>query len=156
MNVYFALKWLHIVSGTIIFGTGIGIAYFKWITDCSADVRAIRIVSERTVLADWIFTAPAVLVQPASGIALMRVAGYPITAPWITWSLVLYAVAGACWIPVVLIQIRMRELARAADEAGAPQPLQYWRHARAWICLGTPAFGALIAVYWLMIAKPMT
>lgn len=155
MSLYLLVKWLHIVSATILFGTGIGIAFFKWITDRSGDVRAIRLASERTVLADWLFTTPAVIVQPLSGLALAHLAGYPVMSGWLAWSLCLYALAGACWLPVVWLQLRMRATARAADHAGAPLPALYWRHARAWFWLGVPAFVALLGVYWLMVAKPV-
>jgi uncharacterized membrane protein len=152
---YLLIKWLHIVSSTILFGTGIGIAFFKWITDRSGDVRAIRLSSERTVLADWLFTTPAVIVQPVSGVALALLAGYPVMTGWVALSLGLYLVAGACWLPVVWLQLRMLALARAADDAGAPLPALYWRHALAWFWLGVPAFLALLGVYWLMVAKPV-
>lgn len=153
MSVYLLIKWLHILSSTILFGTGIGIAFFKWITDRSGDVRAIRLSNERTVLADWLFTTPAVIVQPVSGLALALLAGYPVMTGWVAWSLALYAVAGACWLPVVWLQLRMRGLARVADDTGAPLPSLYWRHARTWFWLGVPAFVALLGVYWLMVAK---
>ena len=108
MSVYLFVKWLHILSATILFGTGIGIAFFKWITDRSGDVRAIRISAERTVLADWIFTTPAVIVQPLSGLAMAHLAGYSILTGWISYSIFLYAVAGCCWLPVLWLQMRMR------------------------------------------------
>lgn len=155
MNIYLLVKWLHILSATILFGTGIGIAFFKWITDRSGDVRAIRISAERTVLADWIFTTPAVIVQPLSGLAMAHLAGFPVATGWVSYSIFLYTLAGCCWLPVVWLQIRMRALARLADEAGTPLPPLYWAHARTWFWLGVPAFLALIAVYWLMVAKPV-
>jgi uncharacterized membrane protein len=155
MTAYLIIKWLHILSATILFGTGIGIAFFKWITDRSQDVRAIRIVSERTVLADWIFTTPAVILQPATGLGLAYLIGFPILSGWILYSICLYIFAGLCWLPVVWLQIRMRDLARAADHAGTQLPQQYWRYARIWFCLGIPAFSALMIVYWLMVAKPV-
>ncbi|RJG16616.1 DUF2269 family protein [Massilia cavernae] len=154
MSVYLLVKWLHILSATILFGTGIGIAFFKWITDRSGDVRAIRLSSERTVLADWVFTTPAVILQLVSGIAMAHLAGFPVTTGWVSWSLFLYAVAGGCWLPVVWLQIRMRALARVADDAGSPLPPQYWAYARCWFWLGVPAFAALLVVYWLMVGKP--
>jgi uncharacterized membrane protein len=155
MSWYLFIKWLHILSATILFGTGIGIAFFKWIADRSGDVRAIRWSSERTVLADWLFTTPAVIVQPLSGVAMAHLAGYPVMTGWLAWSLCGYAIAGACWLPVVWLQLRMHMLARAADLAGAPLPALYWRYARAWFWLGVPAFVALLGVYWLMVAKPV-
>lgn len=155
MNIYLFLKWVHILSATILFGTGIGIASFKWITDRSGDVRAIRISAERTVLADWIFTTPAVIVQPLSGLAMAHLAGYSIVTGWVSYSIFLYAVAGGCWLPVLWLQTRMRALARLADEAGQPLPPLYWAYALSWFWLGVPAFVALLAVYWLMVARPV-
>jgi uncharacterized membrane protein len=155
LSIYLIVKWLHILSATVLFGTGIGIAFFKWITDRSGDVRAIRISAERTVLADWIFTTPAVIVQPLSGLAMAQLAGYPVVTGWVSYSIFLYAVAGCCWLPVLWLQVRMRTLARWADDAGAPLPALYWAYARHWFWLGVPAFLALIVVYWLMVAKPV-
>ena len=154
MNTYLLIKWLHILSATILFGTGIGIAFFKWITDRSGDVRAIRISAERTVLADWLFTTPAVIVQPLSGVAMAHLAGYQVMSGWVGYSLGLYVLAGCCWLPVVWLQLRMRALAQVADSTSAALPPLYWRYARAWFWLGVPAFLALLAVYWLMVAKP--
>ena len=154
MNTYLVLKWLHILSGTVLVGTGIGIAFFKWMVDRSGDVRAIRIVNERTVLADWIFTAPSVVLQPLTGLAMVYLAGYPMTSGWILSSLGLYALAGCCWLPVVWLQLRMRDMARAADDGIAALPAQYLAYARTWFWLGVPAFCALIMVYVLMVFKP--
>ena len=154
MSGYLLIKWLHILSSTILFGTGIGIAFFKLVTDRSRDVRAIRLSNERTVLADWVFTTPAVIVQPLSGLALAHLAGYPVMTGWVGWSLALYVVMGACWLPVVWLQLRMRHLARGADDAGTPLPGLYWAYARCWFWLGIPAFLTLLGVYWLMVAKP--
>ena len=154
MSSYLLIKWLHVVSATVLFGTGIGIAFFKWIVDRSGDVRAIRVVTERTVLADWLFTAPAVIVQPISGLWLAHTAGYPFFSGWVGYSLCLYVLAGSCWLPVVWLQIRMRELARVADNEQKPLPQQYWRYARLWFWLGVPAFTALLAVFGLMVLKP--
>jgi len=154
MTIYFALKWLHILSATVLFGTGMGIAFFKWITDRSGDTRAIRIINERTVLADWIFTTPAVILQPVTGLGLVYVAGYPLLSGWIVWSTVLYLTAGACWLPVLWLQIKMRDIARKSDAENMPLPIHYWQLARSWFLLGIPAFAALLIVYWLMIVKP--
>lgn len=154
MSAYLIVKWLHILSATILFGTGIGIAFFKWVTDRSGDVRAIRISAERTVLADWIFTTPAVIVQPLTGLAMVGLAGFPLLSGWVLYSLALYAFAGCCWLPVLWLQMRMRALARVADNAGEALPALYWSYARTWFWLGIPAFTALLVVYWLMVAKP--
>ncbi len=153
MSLYLLVKTLHILSSTILFGTGIGIAFYKWLTDRSGDVRAIRLSSERTVLADWVFTTPAVIIQPLSGLALMQMAGFPFQTPWLMLSTGLYLLAGACWLPVVWLQIRMRAMARLADDSATPLPPAYWAYARIWFWLGVPAFAALLLVYWLMVSK---
>ncbi len=155
MNSYLLLKWLHILSATILFGTGIGIAFFKWAADRRGDVRAIRVVTERVVLADWIFTAPTAVLQPLTGIGLALMAGYPLSSLWLAVSLLLYAIAGSCWFIVVWLQLRMRDLAREADEAHAALPDIYWRYAGAWFWLGVPAFVSLVVVYGLMVFKPV-
>jgi uncharacterized membrane protein len=152
---YLWLKVLHILSATVLFGTGLGIAFFKWITDRSGNVAAIRVVSERVVLADWLFTTPAVVLQAVTGVALARLAGFPLTSGWVFYAIVLYLVAGACWLPVVWLQIRMRDLARAAAAAGTPLEPRYWRYARIWFWLGVPAFTAIVAVFVLMVLKPV-
>lgn len=155
MNMYLFFKFVHIVSSTVLFGTGIGIAFFKWMTDRSGDVRAMRVVNERTVLADWCFTTPAVIVQPLSGLALIELGGYPWQTGWLVWAVLLYLFAGACWLPVVWLQYRMRALSRDADQRGQPLPPQYRVLARCWFWLGVPAFCALMFVFWLMVTKPV-
>lgn len=154
MNEYLIIKWLHILSATVLFGTGIGIAFFKWITDQSGDIRTIHIVSKYTVLADWLFTTPAVILQPITGLGLAYLAGYPILTGWVFYSLCLYLFAGACWLPVIWLQIRMHKLAKAADNGHTQLPEQYWKYTRMWFWLGVAAFSALIFVYWLMVFKP--
>jgi uncharacterized membrane protein len=154
MNTYLMLKWLHIISATVLFGTGIGIAFFKWITDRSGDISAIRIINEYTVLADWIFTTPAVIIQPLTGFGLIYLGGYAMDANWIMLAILLYLVAGACWLPVLKLQMTMRDLARNADSGHTPLPAAYWKCVKIWFWLGVPAFCALIAVYWLMVFKP--
>lgn len=155
MNIYLWVKVIHVISSTVLFGTGLGIAFFKWITDRSGSVSAIRVVSERVVLADWLFTTPSIIVQAITGIWLATLAGFPLTQGWVAYAIVLYVFAGACWLPVVWLQIKMRDLAREADQHNQPLPTQYHRYARLWFWLGVPAFLSLVVVFWLMVAKPM-
>jgi uncharacterized membrane protein len=154
MSAYFALKLLHVASAAILFGTGLGTAYFMWFTHRTGDVRAIAIASRLTVRADAWFTTPAVIVQPASGFAMLHIAGMGWRTPWIEAALALYVIAGACWLPVVVLQIRARDLAAAALRDGESLPEAYYRAMRWWFLLGWPAFAAVLAIYWLMTAKP--
>jgi uncharacterized membrane protein len=154
MSSYLVLKSIHIVSSTVLFGTGLGTAFFKWTIDRSASVNAIRVVSEKVVLADWLFTTPAIVVQAGTGIALASLLGYPLQHGWVLYAIILYCVAGCCWLPVVGFQIRMRDLARAAERNGAPLPEKYWVLARWWFWLGVPAFTSVMVVFWLMVNKP--
>lgn len=151
---YLVIKWLHILSSTFLFGTGIGSAFYMLFTSLSRDVRAIAVVSRHVVLADWIFTSTTVVIQPLTGIYMIHLAGYPWTSAWIMWSIALYFLAGACWLPVVWIQLKMRDMAQLAARDGAELPPLYWRYLRLWTVLGIPAFFALVVVFWLMVAKP--
>ena len=152
---YMVLKWLHILSSTFLFGTGIGSAFYMLFTSISRDVRAIAVVSRHVVLADWIFTTTTIIVQPLTGAYMIYIAGYPWTSKWIMWSIALYFLAGACWLPVVWIQMRMRDMAQVAAREGTELPAQYWRYLRIWTVLGIPAFLALVVIFWLMVSKPV-
>ena len=152
---YMIVKWLHILSSTFLFGTGIGSAFYMLFTSLSRDVRAIAVVSRNVVLADWIFTATTVVIQPLTGFYLIHLAGFPMQSRWIMWSIVLYFAAGACWLPVVWIQMRMRDMAQVAARQNTELPAQYWRYLKIWTTLGIPAFFALVIVFWLMVAKPV-
>ena len=151
---YATVKWLHILSSTLLFGTGLGSAFYLFFASRTRDARAVAVVARYVVIADYLFTATTVVFQPLSGWYLAHLAGLPLAAPWILWSFVLYFLAGACWLPVVWIQIRMRDLAQRAAATDAPLPMLYWTYLRVWTILGMPAFVALILVFWLMVAKP--
>lgn len=154
MTAYLVLKSVHVISSTILFGTGLGTAFFKWTTDRAGQVAAIRVVSEKVVLADWLFTTPAIVVQAVTGIALARLLGYPLTHGWVAYAIGLYCLAGVCWLPVVWLQLRMRDFARRSDSSGRALDSRYWTYARIWFWLGVPAFLSLVVVFWLMVAKP--
>ncbi|MGE0208260.1 MAG: DUF2269 family protein [Lysobacteraceae bacterium] len=151
---FLLVKTLHILSSTVLFGTGLGTAFFQWMAYRRGEVAAIAVTARHVVLADWLFTTPAIIVQPLTGFWLLHLMGLSWDASWIRLSLGLYALAGACWLPVVWIQYRLRALAEAADAAGAPLPPSYHRLMRLWFALGWPAFAGLVAVFWLMVAKP--
>lgn len=152
---YMVVKWLHILSSTLLFGTGLGSAFYMLFVSLTRDSRATAVVVRHVVLADWLFTTPTIIIQPLTGLYLMHLAKIPLTSKWIMWSFALYFLAGACWLPVVWIQIRMRRLAEEAVQAGVPLPEAYWRYLRVWVLLGIPAFFALVVVFWLMVAKPV-
>ena len=153
-DAYGWLKLVHVLSGAVLFGTGLGTAFHMWLAHRSGDVRPIAAAARSTVLADWLFTAPAVLLQPATGLLLAGLAGIDLTSRWLLAVYALYAVAGACWLPVVWLQLRVRALAVAAVAAGGPLPPAYHRCMRAWFWLGWPAFAAVLAIYALMVARP--
>jgi uncharacterized membrane protein len=154
MTEYTLVKTLHIVSSTILFGTGIGSAFYMLLASLQRDVAVTYFVVRRVVLADWLFTTPAVIVQPLTGVYLAHLAGFPFASTWLWVSIVLYIVAGACWLPVLWLQMRMRDLAAAAAASGSALPPAYRRYFRVWFALGVPAFVALVVVFYLMVAKP--
>jgi len=150
---FLAVKYLHILSMVLLFGTGLGSAFYKWMADRSRNLEHIAITNRNVVLADWVFTTPTVIFQPLSGIWLAYVMGLPLSTSWILISLVLYAIAGACWVPVVWLQIRMRRLSNEALENQTSLNDDYWRYARIWFWLGVPAFIAMVLVVFLMVFK---
>lgn len=154
MTLYFLVKLLHIIGATVLFGTGAGIAFFMLMAHRTADPRLIAHTAGVVVTADTIFTATAVILQPLTGAWLAHLAGYNLGEGWIVASLVLYVVTGVFWLPVVWIQLRLRNLARAAVEAGAPLPAAYHRWWRIWFACGFPAFAAVLGILWLMTARP--
>jgi uncharacterized membrane protein len=154
MSEYLLVKTLHVISSTLLFGTGIGSAFYMFFASLNRDARILYFVTRWVVVADWVFTTTAVIVQPVTGFYLAHLAGFPLTSRWILWSTALYLLAGACWLPVVWMQMRMREMARVAAQHGAPLPDRYWRFFRIWVVLGIPAFVSLVIVFYLMVAKP--
>jgi|SRR5579859_1459894 len=154
MTAYALLKFVHILSSTLLFGTGLGTAFFMWFTWRGGNLAAIAAASRLTVRADWCFTTPAVLIQPLTGVALVRLMGFSWDSPWLQAAMALYVFTGLCWLPVVFLQIRVRDLAMAALHAGQPLPAAGARLMRWWFTLGWPAFLAVLAIFWLMVAKP--
>ena len=142
------------LGAAVLFGTGLGTAFHGLLAFVSGDPRVVRVAGRSVVLADGLFTAPAVLLQPITGVLLARQAGYPLTSPWLLLALGLYVMVGACWLPVLWLQLRLRALADAAAAAGAALPPAYFRCLRWWVALGWPAFAGMLAIFWLMIAKP--
>ncbi|KVO93638.1 DUF2269 family protein [Burkholderia ubonensis] len=156
MNIYLVVKALHIVSSVLLVGTGLGTAFYLFFANRTRSVPAIAAVSRLVVRADWWFTTPAVIFQPASGLWLAHAAGWAWDTPWLVASLGLYLLAGACWLPVVWLQIELAAMAKLAHANGAAElPDRYWRYAKTWERLGYPAFLAMLSVYFLMVLKPM-
>jgi uncharacterized membrane protein len=151
---YLLVKWLHILSSTVLFGTGIGTAFYLLVSTMSRDVALTAGVTRWVVRADWLFTATTAVLQPATGWWLMHLAGFPMSARWIQWSLALYGLAIACWLPVIWLQMQMRDVAAQAQRDGTALPRRYWQYFRWWFALGVPALGAFLAIFWLMVAKP--
>lgn len=160
--IFLIIKTLHIVSAFLLFGTGLGSAFYKYMADRGArntvsggGLENIVITNKNVVLADWMFTTPTVIIQPVTGIIMANMLNLPLTTPWIMWSLILYSIAGVCWLPVVVLQIRMRDLSQQALEEGKPLSAQYHRYARIWFWLGVPAFIAISLVIVLMVFKSL-
>lgn len=153
-TTYLLLKLAHLISAAVLLGTGAGIAFFMLWAHRTRDPAAIAAVARIVVAADFIFTASAVVVQPVTGALLALHLDWPLDAPWLVASYALYALTGACWLPVVFIQMRMARLAREAAAAGEPLPPAYHRLYRIWFALGFPAFFAVLAIYALMVARP--
>jgi uncharacterized membrane protein len=151
---YVIVKWLHILSSTFLFGTGLGSAFYMFFASRTRDARVVATVVRYVVIADWAFTTPTIILQPLSGFYLVQIANFPLTSKWIVASIALYLLAGACWLPVVWMQMRMRDMARQAASSDAELPARYWRFLRWWVALGIVAFLALVAVFYLMVAKP--
>jgi uncharacterized membrane protein len=155
MDLVAVLRWLHVLGASVLLGTGAGIAFFMVMAHRSRKASLIAHVAETVTIADLLFTATAVVLQPITGYLLARAIGWPFDSLWIGLSLCLYVLIGLFWLPVVFIQIRLRDLARAAATANAHLPPLYFRLYRIWFLCGFPAFFALLVIFWLMLAKPV-
>ncbi|MGZ8998108.1 MAG: DUF2269 family protein [Allosphingosinicella sp.] len=154
MTTYLLLKYLHVIGATVLLGTGAGIAFFMVMAHRTGDPSVVASTARIVVIADFLFTATAVVAQPITGLLLAQEVGYVLTEGWIIASILLYLVTGLFWLPVVWMQTRMRDLAIAAAASGGGLPQSYHRLYRAWFAFGFPAFAAVLAIFWLMIARP--
>jgi uncharacterized membrane protein len=150
---YVILKLAHVIGACVLLGTEMGIAFFMWMANRTGEAGVVAATARIVVIADTVFTATAVVVQPVTGAALAWMAGIPLLSPWLVSSMMLYLLVGACWLPVVWVQMKLRDLARAARDADQP-PARYHRLFRVWFVLGWPAFAGVVAILALMIAKP--
>ncbi|KPA97179.1 DUF2269 family protein [Pseudomonas asplenii] len=155
MSAYLILKTLHILSSTILFGLGAGSAYYALRAWRTGRVEVIAVTFRHLVFADWAFTTTTAVFQPLSGLGLAYLAGWPLTQGWLLWSMGLFVLAGICWLPVVWLQIRVHRMADQALREGAPMPLKAQTYMRWWFALGWPAFLAFMAIFYLMVAKPV-
>ncbi len=151
---YLWLKVLHILSATVLFGTGLGTAFHMYATHLRGNAAEMAAASRNTILADWLFTLPSGIVQPLTGLTLAWIAGFDLLASWLMASYLLYILAGACWIRVVVLQYRVQALARKALQGAKPLQPEYFRAMREWFILGWPAFISLLVVFVLMVIRP--
>jgi uncharacterized membrane protein len=152
--IYFGLKFLHVIGAAVLLGTGAGIAFFMLLAHRTGNTATIAAVARIVVVADFVFTATAVVAQPITGVALAWHVGYSLREGWIMLSIALYVITGMFWLPVVWMQMQMRNLAEAAKAAGLPPPQRYSQLFRLWFAFGFPAFAAVVGIFWLMIARP--
>jgi uncharacterized membrane protein len=153
--LYLWLKFIHIMSSTILFGTGIGTACVMLYGHKTRDIRIITGITQYVVLADWMFTGTSGLIQPITGLWMIYLAGYSFSSLWIWGSITGYIIAALCWFPVVYLQIKMRDFAIEANKTNSPLPACYYKYFTYWFCLGWPAFISLMIVFYLMTNKPM-
>lgn len=154
MNLYLLIKILHVISATVLFGTGLGIAFFMFSSRLTSNLHEKFFAIRTTVLADYLFTAPAAVIQPATGAWLILRGGFGWDEGWLLASYALYALAAVCWLPVVWIQIRLKRIVAECASSGVSLPEEYHRLFRIWFVLGWPAFLGLVAIFFLMVAKP--
>ena len=154
MDWLILLRWLHVLGACVLIGTGAGIAFFMVMAHRTRQPAIIAHTAGIVVIADTVFTATAVIAQPITGVLLAWSIGWPLTEGWIVVSALLYVLIGAFWLPVVWIQIQLRNLARAAAADGVPLPAAYDRLYRIWFACGFPAFISILVIVWLMLARP--
>jgi len=154
MSDYLLLKTLHILSSTVLFGLGAGSAYYSFRAWRSGKVEVIAVTFRHLVFADWAFTTTSAIFQPLSGLALVWMAGWPLYQSWLLWTFGLYVLAGLCWLPVVWLQIRVREMAERALRENTPMPMTASTYIGWWFCSGSVAFSAFVVIFFLMVWKP--
>lgn len=154
MELDLILRMLHVTGACVLLGTGAGIAFFMLMAHRNKQPEIIAYTAGVVVLADLLFTASAVVVQPVTGALLAWRLGWDLTEGWLVLSLGLYVLTGLFWLPVVWIQIRLRDLARQAVKAQTDLPVVYFRLFAIWFACGIPAFLSVLAILWLMLARP--
>lgn len=155
MDLYLFVKLLHIISATVLFGTGAGIAFFMFASFFTDNIHEKFYATRNTVKADYLFTLPAVIIQPLSGIALIHLGGFEWNDLWLTITYAIYFMIGLCWIPVVWIQIQLKNMCKDSIESNSDLPLRYHKLFKIWFLLGWPAFTGVIIIFYLMVVKPI-
>ncbi len=153
MEHYLILKLIHILAAVVVTGTGAGIAFFMFMANRSNNPQAIYVTAQHVILGDWLFTTPAVIIQIITGVYLMNIQGYSFSAPWFYWVMGLLSFIGLCWLPVLRIQYKLRELAKMSLTSKQVSS-EFKSLMRTWTLLGIPAFTAILAIFWLMVFKP--
>ena len=153
MDYYLMLKLIHILAAVVVTGTGAGIAFFMFMANRSNNPQVIYITAKHVIVADWIFTTPAVIIQIVTGIFLMNIQGYSFSSPWFYWVIGLFVFIGVCWLPVLKIQYKLRELAKISLDSNEVTP-EFKSLMKTWTLLGIPAFLAILGIFWLMVFKP--
>ena len=154
MNTYLFIKTIHILSSCVLLGTGIGIAFFMLRSYFSDNLHEKLYAARNTVLADYIFTFPAVFLQPITGMWMLSKAGYDWHSTWLIATYILYVLIGLCWLPVVWLQVQMKKMVVQAIKDDRPLPDRYNRYFRIWFILGWPAFASVIVIFFFMVLKP--
>ena len=151
---FLILKWVHILSAVFLFGAGAGSAFYLWRANRAGDLHAIRFVLRNVILADWLFTVPPIILLPVTGVWMLWIKGYAFSELWIWLSLMLFVIAGLCWLPAAVLQYKMKALADQASD-NESLPAAYWQHERLWSVLAAAAFPAVLVIFALMIFKPV-
>ncbi len=150
MLLYLLLKWVHILAA--ITALGANITYGLWISRAAKDPQALPFVLHTVRILDSRIANPAYALLLVTGIALVIVAPWPWTTPWILVSLILYVTAFLLGILVYAPAFR-RQIALAESPAGPGSP-EYAAAARRSNILGIVVTLIVVAIVYLMVVKP--
>lgn len=151
---YLWLKYIHVLSSTILFGTGIGTACVMLYGHYKKDIHAMAVINNYVVLGDWLFTGTSGVIQPLTGFWMVYLVGYPLKSLWLIGSIIGYVIAAICWFIVVHLQIKIKNITVQAAHDNSPLPKEYYFYFKWWFVLGWPAFISLLIVFYLMVMKP--
>lgn len=152
--LYLWLKYIHILSSTILFGTGIGTACVMLYGHYTQKISAMAVINDYVVKVDWLFTGISGFIQPLTGFWMVYLLGYPLNSLWLIGSILGYSFTALCWFVVVYLQVKIRDITIAAAQENTPLPPAYYRYFKWWFFLGWPAFISLLGVFYLMVMKP--